>query len=72
MAKQEKEDKGLSPTEIRELLIRLVRSIHLINNSVYFNDQKFRAMVMREVRTVVARAAKRYPEIAEPIDRTFK
>ena len=65
-------DERLSPTEVRDTLIRLVRAIHLINNSVYFNDTKFRAMVMREIRNVVGKCEPRYPEIATPIDRTYK
>ena len=80
MAKQEKEpkvvekkvDKGLSPAEVRDTLIQLVRAVHLINNSVYFNDTKFRAMVMREIRGVVTKCSPRYPEIAEPLNRNFK
>jgi len=62
----------LSPTEIRDMLIRMTRAIHTIHESVYFNHEKFRGMVMREVRQVVGKVETRYPEIGTRLDRNYK
>ena len=62
----------LSPAEVRDMLIRMTRAIHTIHESVYFNHEKFRGMVMREVRQVVGKVETRYPEIGTRLDRNYK
>jgi len=62
----------LSAADARDQLIRFVQAMHTINNSVYFNDQKFRAMVMRETRAIVSKMEWKHPEIAEPLPTNYK
>ncbi len=72
MTEQEKKAPKMSAADTRDLLIRFVQSMHTINNSVYFNDQKFRAMVMREVRGMVSRLEAKHPDIAKPLPQNYK
>ena len=69
---QEDTELKLTAANVRDVLIKFVRSIHTINNSVYFNDQKFRALTMREVRHLVSRLGEKFPEISEPLPPSYK
>lgn len=69
---EDKTELKLTAANVRDILIKFVRAIHTINNSVYFNDQKFRGLVMRETRNLVSQLGDKHPEISEALPPNYK